>query len=105
MPLFFHPEFWETMRLAMRFNAVVFPDGIIGKSSAEVCIKTLKQASQGVKARRATVALIWRRGIKLTTLSQSELKGGVVYINIKCIFSTNGNPSKASATPPSIGTL
>jgi len=49
----------------MRFDAVVFPYGVIRKSSAEVCIK---KASQGVKATRATVALVWWRG--------SELMGG-----------------------------
>ena len=80
-PLFFQTEFWETMRLAMRFDAVDFPDGIIEKSSAEVCIK---QASQGVKATRATVALVWWRGIELATLSRSDLSGvgGSVYLKI-----------------------
>jgi len=57
----------------MRFDAVVFPDGIIRKSTAEVCIK---QASQAVKATRATVALVCWRGMELTTLCRSELGGG-----------------------------
>ena len=48
----------------------------------------MEQASQGVKATRATVALVWWRGIELTLLCRDDLRGGEsIYLNIKYIKS------------------